>query len=314
MLVVSFDFRPPVRENAPLLIGISGGSGSGKTFTACLLARGLAAGQPFALLDTENGRALHYADYFPDMRHAHLREPFSPARYAEAIQAADEQGFPVIVVDSASHEYEGEGGVLRMQEEEFERLGSRDSVKMLSWVRPKTEHKAYVRQLLQTRAHVILCQRAEDKIEVVKDGNQTVVRPKASLIGTDGWIPIMEKRLPFELTLHLLLTPDAPGVPKPVKLQEQHKPMVPLDRPLSEDVGVALGEWAAGAAATAARSPRSDASLTNEQLGKLLREADVSTDLLRDVAHRLFPHATGTKSLTDVERGELWKEIAHVPA
>lgn len=248
---MSFEFRPAKRENVPLLIGLSGGSGSGKTFTACLLARGLAGGQPFAFIDTENGRALHYSDYFPDMRHTHLREPYSPSRYADAVKAADAAKFPVIVVDSGSHEYEGEGGVLRMQEAELKRLGGGDNVKMLSWVKPKTEHKTYVRQLLQTKAHVILCMRAEDKIEIVDDperkGKKKVIE-KPSLIGAHGWIPIMEKRLPFELTLHLLLTPDAPGIPKPVKLQEQHRAMVPLDAPLGEETGRALAAWAAGAA------------------------------------------------------------------
>lgn len=246
---MTYEFREPKREGAPLLIGISGGSGSGKTYSSFLVARGLAGGKPFAVIDTENGRALHYTDFFPDMRHTHLRPPFSPARYAEAIRDADAAGFPVIVVDSASHEYEGDGGVLRMQEEEFAKLGGYDGVKMLSWAKPKQEHKAYVRQLLQTKAHVILNMRAEDKIEMVDDpekpGKKKVVA-KASLIGAEGWIPIMEKRLPFELTLSLLLTPDAPGVPKPVKLQEQHKPMVPLDRPLDEQVGRQLAEWAAG--------------------------------------------------------------------
>ena len=251
---MSFEFAPPVRQGAPLLIGISGGSGAGKTFSACLLARGLAGGKPFGLIDTENGRALHYADFFPDMRHTHLREPYSPARYTQAIKAADAADFPVIVVDSGSHEYEGEGGVLRMQEEEFERLGKRDAVKMLSWVKPKSEHQAFVRQLLQTKAHVILCMRAADRIEVVDDpanpGKKKVIA-KPSLVGAHGWIPIMEKRLPFEMTLHLLLTPDAPGVPKPVKLQEQHRPMVPLDQPLTEETGAQLAAWAAGSTASA---------------------------------------------------------------
>jgi len=313
---VTFEFREPRREDAPLLIGISGGSGAGKTFTSCLLARGLAGGDPFALIDTENGRALHYADFFPDMRHTHLREPYSPARYAEAIKAADEQGFNVIVVDSASHEYEGEGGVLRIQEQEFERLGSRDSAKMLSWIKPKTEHKAYVRQLLQTRAHVILAMRAEDKIEVVDDpekpGKKKVIA-KPSLIGADGWIPIMEKRLPFEMTVHLLLTPDVPGVPKPIKLQEQHKPFVPLDRPLDEAVGKQLGEWASGAALAVAHSP---SGLSMPKLLAWIGEAGADKDKLAEIAKRLFPNGTGFKSLTDEQRlavrDAYVEELAHV--
>jgi hypothetical protein len=252
---VSFEFREPVRQSAPLLLGIAGPSGGGKTYSALRVARGLADNKPFAIIDTENGRALHYTDFFPEMRHAHLRAPFSPAAYADAIQAADEQGFPVIVVDSASHEWEGDGGVLKMQEAEFERMGGKESARMASWIAPKSAHKDLVRKLLQVKAHVILCIRAEDKVEMVKVNGKTEVRAKESLTSILGWIPICERRLPFELTISLLVTPDAPGVPKPVKLQEQHKPFVPLDKPLSEETGKALAAWAAGGKAPSPVEP-----------------------------------------------------------
>ena len=61
-----------------------------------------------------------------------------------------------------------------------------------------------------------------------------------------GWVPITEKNLPYELTCSLLLTPDAPGVPKPIKLQEQHRALFPLDRPITEESGRLLAKWAAG--------------------------------------------------------------------
>lgn len=243
---MTIEFRPPVREAAPVLVGIAGPSGGGKTYSALRLARGLANGQPFAMIDTENGRALHYADFFPEMRHAHLRAPFSPAAYRDAIKVADAQGFPVVVVDSASHEWEGVGGVLEMQTAEFERMGSKESARMASWIAPKQAHKAFVRELLQVKAHVILCMRAEDKVEMVKVNGKTEVRAKETLTSILGWIPICERRLPFELTISFLVTPDAPGVPKPVKLQEQHRPLFPLDEAISEESGRALAAWAAG--------------------------------------------------------------------
>jgi hypothetical protein len=237
---MTIEFRPPVRENAPLLIGLAGGTGAGKTFSALRLARGLANGQPFAVIDTENGRALHYADAFPDMRHGRLDAPFSPDAYSAAIAAADAQGFPVIVVDSTSHIWEGEGGVVDMQLAEVKRLGSGDNMKMLTWVAPKQAHKSFVRKLLQVKAHVILAMRAEDKVEFDKDERgKTIVVPKKTLkgAGLDGWIPICEKRLPFELTLSFLLTSEQPGIPKPIKIEEQHKPFFPLDQQVGEDTG-----------------------------------------------------------------------------
>jgi hypothetical protein len=250
---MTFEFRDAVRSNVPLLILLAGGTGSGKTESAMRIATGLAGAQPFAVIDTENGRALHKADDYT-FKHASLDEPFTPERYSEAVTAADAASFPVIVIDSGSHEWEGIGGVLEMQQAEFERMGSRDSMKMASWIAPKQRHKRFVQQLLRARAHVVVCLRAEDKIEVVKEGGKTVVRPKESLIGAQGWIPICEKRFPFEATISLLLTADAPGVPKPIKLERRHAGLVPLDRVLDENVGVALAEWAAGAARPRARS------------------------------------------------------------
>ena len=248
---MSFQFRPAKRESVGLLIGLAGASGAGKTYSALRLANGMAGDKPFALIDTEAGRAKHYADAFR-FDHGDMTAPFSPARYAEAIAAADAAGYPVIVVDSASHEHAGEGGLLDMQEAELARLGGGDNMKMASWIKPKGEHKRMVSRLLQVRAHIILCFRAESKIEVVKVGNKTVVQPKQTLTSIEGWIPICEKSLPFELTASFLLTPDAPGVPRPIKLQEQHKAFFPPGLPITEAAGAALARWAAGGAAPAA--------------------------------------------------------------
>lgn len=250
---MSIEFRDAVRGQVPLLILLAGGTGSGKSESALRIASGLAGSQPFAAIDTEHGRLLHKADDYK-FKYAELEEPFTPERYAEALRAADGAGFPVIVIDSGSHEYEGIGGVLDIQLAEFERMGGRDSARMASWIAPKRRHKAFVREILRTRAHVVMTLRAEDKVDVVKDAaGKTQIVPKASLVGADGWIPICEKRLPFEATISLLLTADAPGVPKPIKLERRHADLVPLDRQLDEQVGVALAGWARGNTAPAAK-------------------------------------------------------------
>jgi hypothetical protein len=154
----------------------------------------------------------------------------------------------VIVVDSMSHEYAGDGGILDMQEVEFQRMGARDAVKMASWIKPKMAHKHFMQKLLQVRAHLILCFRAEPKIEIVKIDGRLQVVPKQTLTGLDGWVPVTEKNVPFELTASFLLTADAPGIPKPIKLQEQHRALFPVDQPISEGAGKRIARWAAGGA------------------------------------------------------------------
>jgi hypothetical protein len=254
---MTFAFRLAVREGVSLLIGLAGGTGSGKTYSAMMLAKGLAGGRRFAVIDTEAGRARHYADLF-EFDHGDLHPPFRPDAYAEAIAAADTAGYPVIVVDSMSHEHAGDGGLLDMHDAELDRMAGddwqkRERVKMAAWINPKGEHKRFVSRLLQLRAHLILCLRAEQKIALVMNAQgKTEIVPKRSLTGLDGWIPIAEKSLPYELTISHLLLADRPGVPRPIKLPESLRAFFPPDQPITADAGAALAEWAAGGKAVAA--------------------------------------------------------------
>jgi hypothetical protein len=264
---MTFTFRPAVRENVALIILLAGASGSGKTYTGMRLASGIAGDKPFCVIDTEAGRAKHYADHFK-FDHGDLAPPFTPERYAEAIKAADDAGYPVIMVDSFSHEWAGEGGCLDMQEEEFRRMGYNEKVKLLSWQKPKGEHKKMVSRLLQTRAHLIICLRAEEKIDMVKnrETGKMEVQPKVGPGGFKGWLPICEKNLPFESTVSLLLLADVPGYPNPIKLQEQHKAMFPQERAITEESGRKIALWASGVAP--ARAPSGGASIPSSSTGQ----------------------------------------------
>ena len=259
---MSFTLRPAVRENVPLLIGLAGGTGSGKTYSAFRLAKGLSGDRPFAVIDTESGRAKAYADDFA-FDHGELKAPFTPDSYLKAVLDVDSAGkYPVIIVDSASHEYAGEGGVLDLQEAELTRMAGtdyarREACRMASWIKPKMSHKAFVSRLLQIRSHLILCFRAESKTEMVKKDGKTVVQAKQGLIGLDGWFPVCEKSLPYELTAYFLLMADRPGVPRPIKLMEKHKPFFPPNQPIAEETGLALGLWARGGTESAAGNPAS---------------------------------------------------------
>jgi len=249
---MAFTFRPAKRENVALLIGLAGGTGSGKTYTAMRLAAGMAQGKRFAVIDSEAGRATHYADQF-DFDHGDLTPPFTPEAYLEAILAADKAGYPVIVIDSFSHEHESEGGLLEMHEAELQRMAGddyrkREACTQAAWISVKRRHKHMVQRILQLRTPMIFCMRAEEKVEMVRDPETKKMKmvPKKSLVGLDGWLPIAERRFPFELTASFLVTADAPGYPKPIKLQQQHKPLFPLDQPITEESGRRIAEWASG--------------------------------------------------------------------
>lgn len=247
---MSFVFKTARREGVNIILGLSGGTGSGKTFSALRIASGIAGNKPFALIDTENKRALHYADQFK-FDHGSLDAPFTPDRYVAAIQAASDAKYPVAVVDSASHIWAGDGGVLDWHEAELDRMAKNDYKKreacnMAAWVNPKMSHKRFVQKLLQVDMHIILCFRAEPKVEMVKDKKgKTIIVPKESPAGLNGWLPVCEKNLPFELTTSFLLLAENPGFPNPIKLQEQHKSIF-KNGLLDESCGKRIAEWAKG--------------------------------------------------------------------
>lgn len=329
----AYSFRPATRENVGLLIGLAGGTGSGKTFTAFRLAAGIAGTKRFAVIDTEARRALHYADRF-EFDHCELKPPFRPKAYEDAIVAADDAGYPVIVVDSTSHVWAGTGGVLDWQDEildekvtrALKRKGEdraewqlRESFKMSAWIEPKMAHKHMVQRLLQVRAHLILCFRAEEKVEMVKKDGKMQILPKQSLVGLNGWIPICEKNLPFELTASFLLTADAPGIPKPIKLQEQHRALFPLDKPITEESGRQLAEWAAGGSPKAettqtpgpARTgpasspglPSASSAATSDSLSKISETLGYASETLKKrFTARLA--TTGVKDVKDLSAEE----------
>jgi hypothetical protein len=319
---MSIVFKKAIRENVPLLIGLSGGTGSGKTFSAMTLAAGLSGGKPFAVIDTESGRARHYADRFT-FDHAELAAPFRPDAYVDAITAADKAGYPVVVVDSMSHVWAGDGGVLDWQEEELSRMAGddyrrREGCKMAAWIKPKMSHKRMVSRLLQLRAHVILCFRAEEKIEMTKDERgKTVITKKETKTGLDGWVPICEKNLPYELTMSFLLTADAPGVPRPIKLEEQHREYFPTGQPVGEAAGAKLAAWSRGdtvAKAIAANAAKSQATAPDALLDEAIFAAQqVGPEKARAGMESLKAYWASLPSAVQValvnEKNE-WKKIA----
>lgn len=307
---MAFQFTQAVRENVSLLIALAGPSGSGKTMSALRLAQGISPAGRIAFIDTEAGRGKHYADRF-NFLHADMRAPFRPERFIEGIRAAEASGAEVVIIDSFSHEYDGEGGVLDWASE-IEAGGTKPPG---NWKIPKLAHKKMMNALLQCRAQIILCLRADEKIEIVREGGRTQVRPL-------GWMPICEKRMMYEMTASFTLTADNPGKPNyrlPHKCQEQHRAFFPEGQFIDENAGRALAAWARGGAAPAAShaattksvAPADDEPqpLTRDQIVARANQAKaMGTDALRTFWGGLTPAekkmAGGSEALT------MWKADA----
>jgi len=240
------------------LVALAGPSGGGKTKSALRLATGLANGNgKIAAIDSEARRMLHYKDQFK-FDYAEFGPPFTPERMIEhlsiAAKHAGDNG--VVIVDSMSHEYAGDGGLQDIHDELLEKLAKGNPARMEAlsapaWRDAKMRHRRMMSRLLQCKAHFIFCLRADDKIKFVK---RTVKRDDGSSyekteIVPIGWQPSCEKGFMFEMACSFMLSDTAKHLPTPIKLPDEFAPMFPLDRPISEESGIALAKWARGSAA-----------------------------------------------------------------
>lgn len=247
-----FTIRAATRQTVKVLAGFYGKSGSGKTMSALLFARGLVGPSGrITMIDTENGRGSLFADIIPGGYSVlDLDAPFSPDRYAEAIEAAEAVS-DAVVVDSITHEWAGEGGVLDMQEQELDRMagdnwGKREACKMAAWIKPKMSHKRMVQRLLRAKCHLVCCLRGEEKTKMVKEGGKTLV------VTDDFSTPIADSRFIFEMLVNFetINREGRGGYVHVVKCT--HPGIAPLLPGPSEQVTVAHGEalarWCVGAA------------------------------------------------------------------
>lgn len=270
----SFEVLPAERQAVPLLFGIMGPSGGGKTYSALRVATGMQSvvGGDIVGIDTESRRMLHYADQFT-FKHMQFDAPFGSLDYLDAIRQCVYAGAKVVVVDSMSHEHEGKGGVLEQHKLELDRLAGEDERKrnkmnFNAWNVPKIARREMINGILQLNANFIFCFRAKEKL-----------KPLRGELVDMGWMPIAGEELLFEMTANCLLLPKAGGVPTWRSDQIGEKKMMKLprqfesifsdeERPLDEDIGRQMAEWAKGGPAEDAmeRLKRLDEMLATEAL------------------------------------------------
>jgi len=222
------------RESTFTLTSIAGPSGSGKTHSSIRYARGLVGPDgKIGFIDTENKRSRHHTHVGGGFDVHDLRAPFTPSRYIEAIDAFEQAGFGVLVIDSMSHEWDGIGGVVEMAEDIEVRSGKTG---LHCWNKPKREHKRLMARLLQSQMHIVFCCRAKEVHKQVKKGGRTEVV-------NEGYIPILEKNFIFEMTISMMLDP-VTNRPTFTKCPDLLVPRFKAYGRIDESAGDIVREWA----------------------------------------------------------------------
>lgn len=179
------------RQQVKLRLGLSGASGFGKTKSALLLAYGMTQDwSKIAVIDTENSSASLYSD-LGNYNVLDLQTPYSPERYIQAIELCEKSNISVVIIDSASHEWNGTGGCLDIHE----KLGGR----FQDWANVTPRHQAFINKILQSSCHIITTTRRkmDYSLDVGSNGKTKVVKHGTKEITRDGF--------EYELTINFEL-------------------------------------------------------------------------------------------------------------
>ena len=219
-------FTRAARNSCKIKMALQGASGSGKTYSALLVAYGLTKDwSKIAVIDSENGSANLYAE-LGEYSVLKLSPPYTPESYAEAIDLAVKGGYECLIIDSLSAEWSGQGGILDIH-------SNIPGNSFTAWAKVTPRHNAFVQKILQSEIHIIGTMRSKtDYIMSEKNGRQ--VPEKVGLKAVQREDAEYEFTLVFEISQRHLAT-----VSKDRTGLFRNKPEVTL----SSEVGRSIAEW-----------------------------------------------------------------------
>lgn len=184
--------RKAERKKAKLRLGLMGSSGSGKTYSALQLAFGL--GGKVGLIDTEHGSGELYAT-MGDYDIIQLEAPYTVHKYREAIKAFEDANYGTIIIDSLTHAWAGEGGLLDKQGQ-LEKSGKFKN-SFATWREITPEHNKLIEELLNSPCHIIGTMRS--KTEYVLEQNDKGRQVPRKI----GLAPVQRDGMEYEFTVVL---------------------------------------------------------------------------------------------------------------
>ena len=181
-------FKKAVRSQAKIKLAITGPSGSGKTFSALRLAKGL--GGKVAVIDSENGSASLYSDRF-EFDTLELHPPFTTAKYIDAILAAEKAGYDILIIDSISHAWAGDGGILDRKGQKDARGGN----SYTNWAEFTKEQERFTSAILHCKCNIISTMRSKQDY-IMQENDKGKMTPKKV-----GLAPIQRDGQEYEYTV-----------------------------------------------------------------------------------------------------------------
>lgn len=188
---MTLTIRKAERKQAKARVAFIGPSGTGKTYSSILFARGLAGPDgKILLVDTEHHSGELYS-HLTDYDYAEIEPPYETEKYIKAIRLAEENGYDVLILDSISHAWAGQGGLLEQQD----KAASRGTNRFSAWGEITPKHQKFVETILSSKVHIVATMRAKTAYALVPDASGKTKPEKL------GLAPVQRDGIDYEFTL-----------------------------------------------------------------------------------------------------------------
>lgn len=207
-----FEVSEARREKQKALVGFIGPSGSGKTLGALRIAYGMMEEaypelsveerwKKIGVADTEHNRSMLYVGQTFDENtigpflHIDFEPPYSTERYLAALVALKRAGVEVVVIDSLSHNWNGEGGIL-------EQHGNMSGNSFQNWNKMNKHVTDMIKALVSNNIHILATMRTKNEyvMELNEKGKQ---QPRK--IGTK---PVQKDDMEYEFMINFSVDMD----------------------------------------------------------------------------------------------------------
>lgn len=179
-------FAKAERKQIKARIGLAGPPGAGKTYTGLRILKHMGC-KKIAVIDTERGSASKYIGdpELPEFDVCNL-DTYAPSFYAKAVAFASNNGYDGILIDSLSHSWNGDGGVLDIVSKE-----GKNGFK--GWDKANVEQNAMMSGILGFPGHVVCTFRTKNAYSEGESANGKKTREKT------GLAPVFKEDVEYEL-------------------------------------------------------------------------------------------------------------------
>lgn len=231
------------REKQKAVVGLIGPSGAGKTVSALRVAYGMMkAGYPdlseeeiwekIGVVDTEHGRSmLYWHEQFGEMtigdfHHVQFNPPYNTDRYNFAVQSLKDAGAEVVVIDSLSHNWSGEGGIVDVHD-------NMSGNSFQNWGKLAKETHNIIKTLTRNNVHIISTLRTKQEY-VIEQNDKGKAQP--TKVGTK---PVQKDEMEYEFMLNFNIDMENYATPSKDNTRLFKGRKIVLD----EEAGALLYKW-----------------------------------------------------------------------